>query len=681
MADSLQQVSTLHKQNFDLKLELYHRRQRQEGLEARLAAAEKQLADQAELEEINEQLLQELQRRDQALHESITMIVELEAKVEKLTQDREHVRAFDADYDGGYFDAGQDDGPPSSPPRFENKRQTSITRMPSFLSETTEGADALRSLYLPSHNQSYSDTTLPKLLEDGREDTQDGMNSPRLSVLSESSFVSIYGNKQLALDQPEDTPKRHRASSSIEKWIDDRPIPSNTPQRPTPPLRKNQFLSINDVLESPLQRLEKLKHTLKATNRNFQHLPEQAVVVHLDKRQPQELRRITTDKSSFERQHTLPPTPDTIGTNTLRHYQNSNDTLAQDHKEETYLSNTTKYPVPQATYNAYQSTLSIRPRSAGETITSRREGHGWDTPTEETETGSIDGSITTFASQRYPGPKRIMTPNLFSFSGDDWGKDVMYDHELSLPAHLASRYTSLRRSSVLERPVSDNIVMKHADSVDSPQYGAVPIEGTSPPNVSDRRSSLAAATKLRKSNQTSVSSSIKTSSTQGTLNSQSTASPSMGSPIIPSFPGSSSIAVTKRSRMPSLRIFGRGDNSPSSTNAQASPQTARPKAAIRSQSYFEGSSPQYDEDDRATPPPIQRSRQVTSTYRPSSADQGAARRVLDLTVASEERDGHRRRGSVGVKNDVHVNQRETEDDSARGTGARKWFGIGGGVSK
>jgi hypothetical protein len=649
LADALQQVSTLHKQNFDLKLELYHRRQRQEALEARLEAAEKQLVEQAELQEVNDQLLAELEKRDAAVNEAVCMIVSLEDKVERLMQEREHVRAFEADYEPGYFDSNHDDGPPSSPPQFESTHQSSVARMPSFLSETTEGADALRSLYLPN-NHSYSDATLPKLLEEG---THDGMNSPRLSVLSESSFVSIYGEKHLALEEAEDTPRRHRASSSIEKWVDERPIPTNSPPRPSPPLRKSQFLSINDVLESPLQRLEKLKHTLAKANQRLENSSEQVVVP--EKRQPKELRQLfTSEKSGFEHQNNLPPTPDTISTNTLRHYQNSNDTLAQDHKDGTFLNNTPTFSVPAATFNAYQSTLSVRPRSAGETVTSRRDGHGWDTPSQshaDTDTVSEE-SITTFASQRYSRPSRVMTPNLFSFSGGDWGKDVMYDHDLSFPPRTASEYSHLRRSMI--EPVSNQTVTRYTPPAEeNPQYRSPALHKTEQPTLPDRRSSLTATTKLRKSNPP-------TSAVQAVA--------------------SSPVSTTKRSRMPSLRIFGRSDTSPSTVSpSTASPTTARPKTRVRSQTYFDGSSPQYEDDEsaRATPPPIQRNRGPVSSYRPSSAGHGASRRVSKLASSTNtEQQMQKRRGSVGVKNDP---AREVEDDTVKGTGSRKWFGIGAGV--
>lgn len=665
-----EQVTKYHKENFDLKLELFHRRQRQEALEAQLEAAEKKLAEQAELQEINEQLLAELEKRDIAVEEAVCMIVSLEDKVEKLMQDRENVRSFEADYEPGYFHENHGlDGPPSSPPQFE-KRQGSVTRMPSFLSETTEGAEVLRSLYLPN-NHSYSDAALPKLLEEG---TNDGMNSPRLSVLSESSFLSVYGDKKQQLkllDEPEEEPRRHRASSSVEKWVDERPIPEATPARPTPPFRKSQFLSINDVLESPLQRLEKLKHTLEKTNRGLKALPDRSSVQ--EKRQSKELRHLfTSEKANFEHQHTLPPTPDTISTNTLRHYQNSNDTLA-DNRVDTFLNVAPTFPVPSATFNAYQSTLSVRPRSAGETVTSRREGHGWDTPSQDTttETGSVDGSITTFASQRYAKPNRVMTPNLFSFTDSGWGKDVMYDHELSLPAHTAARYASLRRSSMVETPLSDATVTQYnspqINNGSTPQYGTTPIDTTAQPNLPDRRSSLTATAKLRKSNNSAASN----------AQPQVMASSPVPTPV-------------KRSRMPSLRIFGRSETTPApSSPVQPSPITARHKQQSRSQSnaYFDGAhrNSHYEDEEaaRATPPPIQRNRPTREpiSYRPSSAGQGASRRVNELSASGNE-NGIKRRGSVGVKNEVVVGQREL-DGQVQDEGVkkeRKWFGIAqGGV--
>jgi hypothetical protein len=666
-----QQVSTLHKQNFDLKLELYHRRQRQEALEQRLEDAEKRIEEQAELQEINEQLLAELEKRDQAVEEAVGIIVTLEDKVERLMQEREHVRDFDKQNESGYFRPIHEDGPPSSPPEFHDKKlavpSKGVPRMPSFLSENSEGTEALRSLYLP-HSHSYSDATLPKLHEEG---TTDGMDSPRLSVLSKSSFLSIYGDKQLSLDSPEaqeDTPKRHRTSSSIEKWVGDAPAPANTtPARTSPPLRKNQFLSINDVLESPLQRLEKLKHTLEKHNNSsssVKPLLNRATSVQDKRKSRDAVRRVFTDQASFEHQQTLPPTPDTISTSTLRHYQYSNDTLGGDHvKKGAFLNSTSTFPVPSTTHNAYQSAVSVRPRSAGETVTSRREGHGWDTETQDdvTDTCSISSNASNYSAQGYSRSKHDIGPDFFNFSTDNrWGRDMMFNNEPGLSSNAAAGYEALRRSSMVDNLRSDGTVVPSQENavtrnVNAPQYGTIPIDTSPRPQPPDRRSSLAASAKLRTGGPGSIA------STQATD----------GSPA--------SSKDSKKSRLPSLRIFGRSETSPAASGFQQSAQhSMRPKPYVsRGQTYSgqgtNGTSA-YEEEElaRATPPPIKRSRgQQGSGYRPSSAGTGAIQRDGAFAFdgpsqgGMKNTQGHPRRGSVDI----------TEGDETK-TGGRKWFSMG-----
>jgi len=608
------------------------------------------------------------------VEEAVGIIVALEDKVERLMQEREQVKDFDKQYESSNFRRSHD-GPPSSPPEFEEKNQLAVTnkevpRMPSFLSENSEGAEALRSLYLP-HSHSYSDATLPKLQEEG---TTDGMNSPRLSVLSKSSFLSIYGEKPLSLDSsesPEDTPRRHRTSSSIEKWVGDSPAPANaTPVRASPLVRKNQFLSINDVLESPLQRLEKLKHTLEKHNNSFASArpqPERATSVQDKRKSRDALRRVFTDQASFKHQQALPPTPDTISTSTLRHYQYSNDTLAGDHKKQgTFLSTTSAFPVPTSTQNAYQSAVSVRPRSAGETVTSRREGHGWDTETQDdiTETCSLSSNAST-SPRGYSRSKNNISPTFFSFAtGNSWGRDMMFNNDPGLPAHRASRYESLRRSSMVDDPRSDgtvvptNIATRYTAA---PQYGTIPIDTSPRPQPPDRRSSLSASTKLRIAG-------------PGSMITQ----PTEGSPT--------SSKDSKKSRLPNLRIFGRSESSPTASGFQQLAQnTLRPKTnAPRGQSHFgstANASSAYEDEElaRATPPPIKRSRgQQASGYRPSSAGTGAIRRDSSFAFdglglaqggikTQGQGQGHVRRGSVTADG------AEMEDGK---NGGRKWFGIG-----
>lgn len=613
----VQQVSTLHKQNFDLKLELFHRRQRQETLEHKLQKAEKQIAEQAELQEVNEELLSELEKRDQAVEEAVNIIVTLEEKVERLMKEREGVRSFEADYESTYFRPSHDDGLPSSPPRFDDTRlrpQKSVPRMPSFLSEPSQGVEALRSLYLP-----YSESTLPKLSEDSRDGSPEQMNSPRLSVLSESSFLSVYGEK-FQLDTPEEEaelPRRHvRSSTSVENWIDERPAPDVTPAKPStrnPALQKRGYLSINDVLESPLQRLEKLKNTLEKANGS---LVSTQAPSSKEKRKTRDMPRLlSTNTHSFDRQHTLPPTPDTISTDTLRHFKNSNDAMIQHRKASgTFLNSTSTFP----TARQYQSDMSLRPRSAGETITSRREGHGWDTETQEefTETGSISSTNSTYnGTSSYQYPTRARTPpDLFSFrgGGDSWGRDVRFN-DSCLPAHNpAHRYEQIRRSSMVDHPQSDDTVTyQNRFTGEQHPESQHPLNSPSKPYPPDRRSSLAATTKARQT------------------------APSNNSPTVAAasspLPSPEKDNGNRRSRF-SARFFVRPEKSP----------------MVRSQSYV------GEEEARATPPPIRRNRTQIQIPRPSSA------------------------GGPGVSTYTGATDEVVDGDLGKssGGGGKKWFGMG-----
>jgi hypothetical protein len=653
----------LTKQNFNLKLELHHRRERQQALEARLEAAEAQLEEQAETQAINDKLLAELERRDQAVEEAVGIICELEDKIrrlgwanEKLKKEREIVDNFDTN--PSYFPSNDEELLSSSPPP---RPQDRITRMPSFLSENSEWEKepkVLRSLFQPN-DYGCSDVTLPKQFEEAPKE----MDSPRLSVLSESSFLSVYGDKHLSLDNeaPEEPQRMHRKSESVEKWIDERPK-STTPKNNS--LRKNQFLSINDVLESPLQRLEKLKHTIEKNSRLASTaLPEQTK----EKRKSRDiLKRVLTDKASFDHGHPLPPTPDTISTSTLRHYQNSTESMGQDHQdanERSFLNSTSTFPDPPInSRNPFQSTLSMRPRSAGETVTSRREGHGWDT---ETQGDDISSNASTSSGMTMQHPRRVPTPDLFNFSShspdDSYGRDLMFSREPQLPAYTAARYDKLRHVSVAE-PRSDDTVRQVVRYQSDNVYGTSPLDTSPRPVPPDRRSSMNAThpSKLRKSSRR----------------------PSSSTPS-----GSDAATPTKKEEKKNSmknRLFGRSETSPEVFTQQQQ----RPQGNRRSMT----SSTQWNREDReeerarATPPPIKRSRGPAAaplpipTGRPSSAGAGGYGMGLRRTSAfggDGPADGAPPAVSATPRKGVEDVGGEKVEEGKSGGGAGKsgWFGF------
>lgn len=223
-------MTNLHKQNFDLKLELYHRREKQTTLEERCESLE---TEKHELEEINDKLMSELEMRDKAVEEAVAMIVSLEARLEELFQEREMMQqaekeqffATDARLRNALSSALHDTTATESVTSFDDTLKPStktedlrtINRMPSFMSERSELTENLRNVYLGTRVGSL--ISLPRMSEDNLDiDLRDAANriaSPSLSVLSESSFLSIYGKKREIPTHITSAPADPRSTSPV----------------------------------------------------------------------------------------------------------------------------------------------------------------------------------------------------------------------------------------------------------------------------------------------------------------------------------------------------------------------------------------------------------------------------------------------------------------------------------
>ncbi|KAK2054320.1 hypothetical protein LY76DRAFT_522788 [Colletotrichum caudatum] len=456
-------VSTLHKQNFDLKLELFHRRERQNALEARIDALE---GDKAQMDDVNDRLLDELEKRDKAVQEAVQMIVNLEAQVAMLLEEREMVRHFDA---AGIraLEALEDRLDSFTPkPREANPTQPAeadaktLNRMPSFLSDRTENTENLRRVYIGSRGSLLSLSRPATEGEDADPRRLNDMTSPSLSVLSESSFSSVYGEKEdvgrmpvaRRVDDPSpsngQSPRSRKPSRAGDPSRDTRP-PATVSTRSSRDSRSSsfgrapgpgQFQSIRDIIDhtSPLQQLAKLDqgYLSRAPAQDQSPLAgKEQLHGHAKETKREAPRRVTTD-TPVQRlgEQVLPPTPDTISTSTLRRFKTSNDTLSNqravsDQRSYRSLSDGTSKedegeyeggaPVlqqqqqqpPRSTFvgrpeparAAYFDTrppLNPRPRSAGETTVSQRHGHGMDWEDSDGDSvHSLDSSLDIWMQQ------------------------------------------------------------------------------------------------------------------------------------------------------------------------------------------------------------------------------------------------------------------------------------------
>ncbi|EEY16835.1 conserved hypothetical protein [Verticillium alfalfae VaMs.102] len=410
-ASRRQTVSTLHKQNFDLKLELYHRRERQTTLEEKV----EQLASEKEqLEEVNDRLLEELEKRDKAVQEAVQMIVLLEARVEKLVEEREMVRQVET---AGY-----------------------LAKMDASLDAPDSQA---------SHCRSHP----------ARGGRQEAQSYARVLCLKAQKQQQTYATStsHRRRDHEPSRPARGPRSGSFSRS------------------GSGQYQSITDVIEqsSPLQRLERLEGYASngaspSTDKVARTRSQSQSKTKQEKREA--LRRVMTDapspngRSHFDQ--ALPPTPDTISTSTLRRFKNSSgDTLVQQPNtttnERSFLASSSQRagekpePVaehnggapimpPSATTTRYEADFAHhghgrplkpqpRPRSADESTISHRRSKAW---LQENGDEDDNASIMSLESsldiwmQQGKEPKQVgrTSPDLFGFptKTGGWETDAMF---------------------------------------------------------------------------------------------------------------------------------------------------------------------------------------------------------------------------------------------------------------
>ncbi|SPJ71987.1 uncharacterized protein FTOL_01715 [Fusarium torulosum] len=487
--DMEQVISSLHKQNFDLKLELYHRRERQTALEDKVETIE---MEKSRLEETNDYLSQEMEKRDKAIEEAVAMIVNLEARLEQLSTQRSIIEQIEAE---GQYAA------PTFGPCYEDPRPATqspdmmrqmgggkaITRMPSFLSDRSETTENLRNVYLGVRGSVLSLAQVPEGPGDADNGRGTGPGSPSLSVLSESSFVSVYGSKgdENSDIQEADEPIAFNGAASL-------PAKASTINRPNTAFsrspvsasrsarsnslstRQAQFDSINNVIEysSPSQKTSRNHPPKTMDGRQSQDqdgsevFAGRAVVVPNHRRTKEEkrdsLRRVMTDAPGGVRLHdqNLPPTPDTISTSTLSRYKNSDETLSKHstmRQSHGALSEASENDVSAEMFTgvrlepmrAIRGSAQIielnnrayaenrgrsiqRPRSADETTISNRRGNDWDSDTDDSDGESLESDLDIWMreSAKPNNNGGRASPDLFSFPSNtakgSWAMEAMY---------------------------------------------------------------------------------------------------------------------------------------------------------------------------------------------------------------------------------------------------------------
>ncbi|PHH61421.1 hypothetical protein CDD81_392 [Ophiocordyceps australis] len=465
-------VSTLHKQNFDLKLELYHRRERQVAMEERMEALE---AEERKMQQVNSRLLDELEKRDRAVEEAVAMIIALEANVDELLKERGKVPR------GGkaaLLDQGAVFRQPSSGLGHQTR---SLAHMPSFVSDQSDKTETLRNVYL---GVGSSLATLARLSE-GSPEPVNVLASPSLSVLSESSFVSVYGERSQLDDAAAQGGQRggrpaRRRSASVSRMAAARPR-SPLPRSSTAvPFRSiSGVASLNEHSGSECSPKSRLQPAAVA------RMSSQPRSIKRDKRDG--LRRVLTDGAGGVRlvdHQDLPPTPDTISTSTLNHMADSNEKLAHKREpDEGVLIRDDCHGARAAATAVMQGQRALmgsisgqrghltrlgcrdsppqqRPRTAGDVAFYTR-GNAWNSDSEDSDTHSLESSLDIWLRESSKpaarGSAGRVSPDLFGIPGPDKSGDAQHVENLLMmqqPPFLWPDAPKLahRRCSLQEQP-------------------------------------------------------------------------------------------------------------------------------------------------------------------------------------------------------------------------------------
>ncbi|RFU76464.1 hypothetical protein TARUN_5820 [Trichoderma arundinaceum] len=460
----LQVISSLHKQNFDLKLELYHRREKQSSLETSIESLQR---DKRQTEEMNETLLDELEKRDKAVEEAVAMIVMLEAKVDQLIQERNMVMQVEQegyfcrqDLDQKYLRPSLDLSIDEAAKQGDNGR--AINRVPSFLSEKSENTENLRSVYLGVKGSALSLARVTEGNPDADNGPSNGLGSPTLSVLSESSFASVYGKKSQdsifppPVDQPlslDGVDADLQMLSTSGRDVSKKMVSGFPPRAAS----ANHFLggnrssgprhSISGAVghASPLQQIEKLGRSQSVLQEGFRPVANQG----RDRRRsqpPPTLRKVMTDGPGTMRLHdpNFPPTPDTISTSTLHRMRNSNDSLARQDSRNDRASTTYSDQDSQSLRVSFRGKpnpvraadkgmegengqiygiavpMPKHQRAASESTTSQKKENRWDSTDsdEQSEVHSLRSSLDIWMKESNKptrGANGDVSPDLFSF--------------------------------------------------------------------------------------------------------------------------------------------------------------------------------------------------------------------------------------------------------------------------
>nr|POE74689.1 hypothetical protein CFP56_37220 [Quercus suber] len=521
--DVNEQLDRLNKENFALKLELDHRRDATTKLQEQIDNMMDQFdktqllkKEHGELLQINGQLVTELERRDQAVEEAVDTINDLEdentdlkAEVavlkERLETRTSTTRPSTANADSGYAGTETNEqAPPSSPPEPSIAPKTpsarpaplapsaashklfsalnagtpaKIRREPAILSQKKASTQALRRVFLEASTDLHPVKSFNSLLSKREQqpgDEEAVLDSPRLSVLSESSFPSLYSpKKHLSPDRygwedgdgasAEQLNSHFRQDSinRVSQWISGGDLPEETPskiKRLSLPISESTLRGMSNTPVPTIQedhQFQSLDAVSTAPNATSQATSfVQPYPLHRQKTRLKQLKTVGIDGSVFG-EPLLPPTPDSVSTRMLR---GSRSSIAGDRS----ILDTTPAPIkgyaplePGLRTAPRQMRSSVELKSAYFTNLKYRKDHfagnqNDDSSSDGDETQTMDVKNHSSAYDGFPDGNSILmgTPSRFLHHGKELPNvPVFFDAGDMSPPPPARDFTRRRLSS------------------------------------------------------------------------------------------------------------------------------------------------------------------------------------------------------------------------------------------
>ncbi|KAL9135740.1 MAG: hypothetical protein Q9175_003064 [Cornicularia normoerica] len=484
-------ISKINKQNFDLKLEVFHRRQRNQVLETRLEKFQESKADNEELQAINEELVLELEKRDVAIQEAVSLICELEAKNEELqmavvrmdftqsssisaqepVKEGNEIMVSSLSTISGMGHHGEDPASGlahqteiqapsehslSAPDTLSPPKMRPARRVPNFIRDTKKSTNVLRSMYSNDGNASFVSLARPASLfsDDDDDDYTDRQmtNSPRLSILSESGFSSIYGGHKDQIlcetddkgevsepslpEMPSNSHQRDtQRESRLYKWLDER----NMPRTPSPKATANDKISSIGEILSEIPTSSRDGNSAETTSAGQDHRERRTPEKQQAKqaRSPEKRFAAPSFAGPIFGAAVLPPTPDTMSTATL----DANSSTPSIITERSVFNGT---PYPAKGYSALIP--DTRPHTSSST-------DGSASPRSFKDTSRPNVSARSGA-RGISGPDSPTRPSLTTYRTDMYNEESLSPTQASRTLSYPSPASRARRLSDQRSPTS-----------------------------------------------------------------------------------------------------------------------------------------------------------------------------------------------------------------------------------